>query len=201
MLLRQQTRSALGSQIGALREGPLSDVVQVKVALIEIVPPIWRRLRVPVNLTLRRFHSVLQETMGWQNVHPHRFRIGEASFGKPSDPSDALKDSRWVTIQDVLAAGVKTFHYAYGSGGSWVHELRVEARGEGSPENQRPVCLGGESACPPEESGGPDDYVDSLFADSVSYPQPGFRPEPLREDFDPEQFDVKEVNAALAYLR
>ena len=196
-MLLPKTRPSSGSHLGPLRSGPPSDVVRIKVSLIEIVPPIWRRLRVPAHMTLRRFHTVLQESMGWQDVQPHRFRIGETTFGKTSDPSDSLKDSRWITIQDLLSAGVTTFNYDYGFGGSWVHEIRIEARGEGSIENQRPVCLSGERACPPEESRGPDDYVDCIVDGRDPYPRPGFRPP---GSFDPERFDLDRVNAALAAL-
>lgn len=185
MLSPKPVLNAPRSNAGPLRQAPLSEVVRVKVVLTEIVPPIWRRLRVPVHLTLRRFHSVLQEAVGWKDVQPHRFRVGEIQFGKPSDPADALKDSRWVTIRDLVAAGAKVFTYQYGAGGGWTYEIRIEALEDGNTDNQRPVCLGGERACPPEDSGGPDDYVDHVLA---------------RPGFDPERFDIAEVNAALLGL-
>ena len=200
MLSPKQIRHASWSYAGPLREAAVSDAVRVKVALIEIVPPIWRRLRVPAHLTLRRFHTVLQETIGWKDVQPHRFRVGEISFGMPSDAADVVKDSRWVTIQDLISAGAKTFHYEYGSGSGWIHEVRIEARFEGTPENQRAICLGGERACPPEGSGGPDDYVERVIASRNPFLEGGSRPDLLRAGFDPEEFDLEEVNAALAAL-
>lgn len=200
MLSSRFIRHAPWSYAGPLREAPVSDVACVKVVLIEIVPPIWRRLQVPTHMTLRRFHIVLQETMGWKNVHPHRFRVGEISFGKPSDPADAVKDSRWITIRDLISAGAKTFHYQYGAGPGWIHEVRIEARFEGNSENQRAICLGGELACPPEESGSPDDYVERIVASRNPYPHGHSLPDRLKTGFDPEQFDLEEVNAALAAL-
>jgi hypothetical protein len=201
MLSSKSIRHSSWSYAGPLRGAPVSDVVRVKVALIEIVPPIWRRLRVPAHMTLRRFHTVLQETIGWKDVQPHRFRVGEILFGKPSDPADAVKDSRWITIQDLISAGAKTFHYDYGFGSGWIHEVRIEARFQGTPENQRVVCLGGERACPPEESGGPDDYVERIVASRNPYLEDRSRPDRLRPSFDPEQFDLEEVNATLAALQ
>ena len=63
----------------ALREAQVSDVVRVKVVLTEIVPPTWRRLRVPVHLTLRHFHAVIQEAIGCQ-------RRSAASIPHPECP-------------------------------------------------------------------------------------------------------------------
>ena len=185
MLSLRPARHAPWSYPGPLRVAPVSDVVRVKVVLIEIVPPIWRRLRVPVHLTLRRFHAVLQEAIGWKDLQPHRFRVGEIHFGMPSEPADALRDSRWVTIQDLVSAGTRSFTYEYGAGGGWAYDIRIEALEGGNPDNQRAICLGGERACPPEDSGGPDDYVDRVLA---------------RAGFDPERFDLAEVNAALSGL-
>jgi hypothetical protein len=198
MLHSKLTRGQPGSMAGALRTGPPWNVAQVKVILLEIVPPIWRRLRVPAHLTLRRFHTVIQESMGWSDARPHRFRVGESIFGNTSDPAEALKDSRWIRVQDVVSSGVRMFHYEYGSGDPWVHAISVEALDDARPENQRPYCLGGERACPPEESSDPDDYVDRILAGPGPYARPGFWP---LENFDPEHFDLERVNQALAALR
>jgi len=195
MLHSKPVRSQPGSHVGAFRGG-LSNVARLKVTLIEIVPPIWRRLRVPVHLTLRRFHSVLQEAMGWRDERPHRFRIGEISFGITSDPSETLRDSRWITLQDLVSAGVQTFHYEYGSG-DWVHAITIEALDDARPDNQRLLCLSGERACPPEESSGPDDYVERIIVGRNPYAKPGFWP---KGTFDPESFDLERVNATLSAL-
>lgn len=187
MLIPKTVRQTGRSRPEKFRSDAPVDVVRIKVSLIEIVPPVWRRLTVPINLTLRRLHFVLQQAMGWQDVQPHRFRVGETLFGKPEDSSGGLKDSRWITIQDLVSVSTKKFHYEYGPGARWVHEVRIEGLGAGTPANQLPTCLSGERACPPEESRGPDDYVDRILAARASY--------------DPEQFDVEQVNAALAALK
>ena len=40
------------------------NVYQLKVTLLGVRPPIWRRLLVPCDLTLAQFHPVLQVAMG-----------------------------------------------------------------------------------------------------------------------------------------
>src|SRR5262249_9091877 len=146
------------------RSGAPADVARVKVALIEIVPPVWRRLSIPVNLTLRRLHSVVQQAMGWRDAHPHRFRVGETLLGMPASVTDRMKDSRWVTVQDLISARIGTLYYDYGPDARWVHELWIESVDGGTPGNQRPTCLAGERACPPEETSGPDEYVEWILA-------------------------------------
>jgi len=51
-------------------------VYQIKVALLETEPPIWRRFLVPSSVTLHRLHLILQDVMGWSNYHLYRFQIG-----------------------------------------------------------------------------------------------------------------------------
>lgn len=183
-----------------VRGGPFTDVVRLKIALIEIVPPVWRRLTVPANLTLRRLHAVLQRAMGWEDLHPHRFRVGETLLGKPENFAGLVKDSRWVTIHELVSAGTRTLLYEYGPDGRWIHEVWIEGVGEGTPTNQRPACLSGERACPPEASSGPDDYVDHILGDRDPLGRLEPRPKGWPQNFDPEHFDVEEANASIATL-
>ena len=148
MLIPKQDR-VIGSSFPGSRTGIPAEVARLKVALIEIVPPIWRRATIPVNITLRRLHSVLHSTMGWKGEQPHRFRVGETLIGKPADLTDAIKDSRWVTVQDLISARIGTLYYDYGEDARWVHEVWIEHVDNGTPNNQRPSCLAGERACPP----------------------------------------------------
>jgi len=147
---------------------------------------------VPANLTLRRLHVVLQHVMGWKESPRHEFRVGSSVFGMPSENSGALKDSRWATLQDLLAQKAKSFTYEYDAGTPWIHQIRIEGLYEGNSTNQRPVCLAGAGVCPPEDCGGPDAYVALLETE-------GTRGKLV--DLDPDTFDLDAINAALASLR
>jgi hypothetical protein len=183
----------------ATREAPGCDVVRMKVVLVDMVPPIWRRLQVPADFTLRRLHTVLQQVVGWKNLHPHRFRVGTELYGMPSGGVEPLHDSRWITLREVLSQGIRAFTYEYRFPDGWTHEIRIESSAEGNLATARPVCLGGERACPPESSGSPDGYVDALRA--VYAGDPAQIPDWLRRGFDPEHFDLDATNAALAALK
>ncbi|HWR57633.1 MAG TPA: plasmid pRiA4b ORF-3 family protein, partial [Thermodesulfovibrionales bacterium] len=48
---------------------------QLKVTLMGIKPPIWRRIQVTGNTKLSRLHDILQIVMGWTNSHLHMFNV------------------------------------------------------------------------------------------------------------------------------
>ena len=159
-------------------------VIRIRVVLLEIVPPVWRRLEVPSHWTLRQLHAALRCAMGWSEGDAHRFRIGDALYGTTSETTPA-RDSRWITLGDVASRGATSFRYEIGSAESWEHEVIIESWEEGRGEKRGVVCLGGERLWPPESADGPDawvDGVDFLAAESAR------------------AFDLESLNRALARL-
>ena len=53
--------------------------------LLDIAPPIWRRIELSSEASLAQLHKVLQTAMGWQDYHLHEFEIGDQRYGVP-DP-------------------------------------------------------------------------------------------------------------------
>jgi len=201
MLEPKDTRHVYGPQ-GPTRAEPPSDVARLRIALLDVVPPVWRRVQVPANLTLRRLHSILQCAMGWPETEEHQFRIAGALYGKPTDMTGPLRDSRWIRLADAINRGATSFGYALGTDSAWEHEVRIEGLAGGNAENQRPVCLEGERACPPQGSGGAEGYVDRVGGRRSSRRGgsrniTGF----AGQEFDPDRFDLEAVNRALAWLR
>jgi hypothetical protein len=58
-----------------------AQIYQIKVTLNNCRPPIWRRTRVPGNITLRKLHDILQIVMGWTDSHLHQFTIDGTRYG------------------------------------------------------------------------------------------------------------------------
>jgi hypothetical protein len=58
-------------------------IIQAKVTLQDIEPPIWRRLLLPPTLNLAELHHVLQAAFGWRDEHLHEFIIGGLADGAP----------------------------------------------------------------------------------------------------------------------
>ena len=58
------------------KNNPLSDIVfQFLVALVEVDPLVWRRIRVLGKYSFWDLHVAIQDAMGWQDYHLHEFRL------------------------------------------------------------------------------------------------------------------------------
>jgi len=49
------------------------EIIQLRVVLKDAHLPIWRRLHVLLDMTLRDLHDVIQIAMGWDGDHLHQF--------------------------------------------------------------------------------------------------------------------------------
>jgi len=133
--------------------------VQVRIDLLQVKPPIWRRLILPGDLTLDRVHAVLNEAMGWTDSHLHRFRTGNGPYFITEfdlhEGDDGILEND-VRLDQVVSEKGDTFWYDYDFGDGWEHVFRVEAV---LPEPPVAVELvTGRRACPPEDVGGPWGY-------------------------------------------
>jgi len=185
----------------SLRFRQPDDIFQLRVSLIDIEPPIWRRLLVPQNLTLPRLHTLLQAVMGWTDSHLHQFKIGDVSFAEPHDEFEpASIDYRRVTLNQIAPRRGSTCIYEYDFGDSWDHLIEVEDELPAETvTGPLPRCLAGERACPPEDCGGPGGYAEFLEAvRDPSHPEHDGHLEWAGDDFDPERFDLDSVNRILA---
>jgi hypothetical protein len=184
-----------------------TEVFQLNVTLLGTMPPIWRRLLVPANITLGQLHNVLQDAMGWQDCHMHEFFAGHRHFGQP-DPEDRLmgmppvENERTVHLSDVLSRVRAKVIYTYDFGDSWEHSIVLEKRLPADPGSTYPVCTGGERACPPEDCGGIPGFYDLLdaLADSAHERHEELM-DWLEDDYDPDAFSIDDVNRILTPLR
>ena len=126
------------------------------------------------------------------------FRIGEVAYGEPDpefDDDREVKDDRRARLsRAVHGAGVE-FVYLYDFGDGWTHRVVVEHIRPPEPRIRYPRVLAGARACPPEDVGGPDGYVD--FLEAIAYPKHSDHDAMLEwvgGEFDPEAFDVDAKN-------
>ncbi|MET9470323.1 plasmid pRiA4b ORF-3 family protein [Streptomyces sp. NPDC006544] len=77
---------------------PADSVLQIKVTLADIHPPIWRRLQVPADLKLARLHLAIQTAMGWRNYHMHLFatRLATAGYATGNPVTATGGGRRWI---------------------------------------------------------------------------------------------------------
>ena len=184
-----QPNSALAS---ASRPNAAGDIFQLKVTLLNITPPVWRRVFVDVGSTLDHVHEVIQAAFGWWNYHLHEFEIAGTRYGDP-DPDDdcgpPTVDERRIRLDTVASVG-STFGYLYDFGDGWSHRITVEKILPATSDTPVPACIGGRRACPPEDCGGPWGYGNLLEAlDDPTHPDHRDLTGWLGRPFDPEAFD------------
>jgi len=170
---------------------------QIKVTLADSKPPIWRRLLVPSTITLAKLHDILQIAMDWTNSHLHQFIAKNQSYGVP-DPefSDDMKNEARVKLSEVLKKEKDAMVYEYDFGDSWYHKIILEKVLPYDPNVSLPRCTAGKRACPPEDCGGVWGYAG--FLEAISDPKHPEHEEMLEwvgGEFDPEHFDIAEVNS------
>lgn len=181
-------------------KAPPHSVYQLRVTLIGSTPPIRRTILVPGSITLQRLHKVLQEAMGWTTSHLHLFEVGEDQYGDPDPEWPDVQDHRDVRLYQAAKQGGR-FIYEYDMGDGWRHEVKVELAYSDRTFTGAPTCLAGKRACPPEDCGGIGGYADLLEAlADRRHPEHRRLKEWLGAPFDPEAFDLAEVNRRLWFL-
>ena len=175
-------------------------IYQLKISLRETKPPIWRTLQVLSSTTLRQLHFIVQGSMGWYNSHLHQFLIDGIEYGEPAPEYDFdVTDEAKVKLSKVVGGEKAKFSYIYDFGDSWEHTILVEKILPRDPKILYPICIKGKRACPPEDCGGPWGYVEFLEAiQNPSHPDHDDMLEWIDGAFDPEEFDLDEVNQRLA---
>ena len=193
-------RAVSSPSTGAKAEDAYREVIQLKVTLAEIEPPVWRRLRLPMDYTLARLHQVIQAAFGWEDSHLHRFRIhGEDYMAVDQENEPETKDEE-VALKRVGLRLKTKFRYEYDFGDRWEHLILVEGLLLLEEPAEVPACIGGQRKCPPEDCGGAGGYQEMLDA-LRNRKNP--RGEELRlwlgtRSWNAEAFDLDQVNEAIA---
>ena len=176
---------------------------QIKVSLNGVRPPIWRRLLVPGSVSLKDLHDVLQAAIGWTDSHLHQFVARGTLYGRP-DPEfgRGCVNEKGVRLDGVLRAEKDAMTYEYDFGDGWQHKVVLEKILGSAEDDVAPSCTAGARACPPEDCGGVWGYANLLkiISDS-SHPEHDEMLEWLGDQFEPERFDVSEINSMLGKMK
>jgi hypothetical protein len=173
-------------------------VHQLKTTLLEVDPPVWRRLLVPSDATLADLNFILQAAMGWTNSHLHQFTIAEVDYSDPRFEVDGADDEFAVRLAEVVTAEGLRFNLLYDFGDGWNHEIIVERILPRESGKRYPCCVAGERACPPEDCGGVWGYEEFLGAiRDPKHEEHNAMLEWVGGSFDPEAFDLAALNRRL----
>lgn len=179
-------------------------IYQIKIALKGSDPLIWRRVLVPSDLLLSELHEVIQISMGWTNTHLHQFiknRTFYAMRMQDDDLWDELDsvDYKNMIVSDLLTKEKEKIIYEYDFGDSWDHDIILEKILPLDNSLKHPVCVDGKMNCPPEDCGGVWGYAEMLeVLKNPNHEEYESYMEWLGEEFDPEYFDINEVNKMLS---
>ena len=176
---------------------------RIKVSLNGVRPPIWRRLFVPGSFSLKDLHDVLQVAVGWTDSHLHQFIARGTLYGRP-DPEfgRGCVNEKGVRLDEVLKAEKDAMTYEYDFGDGWQHKVVLEKILGSAEDGVAPSCTAGARACPPEDCGGVWGYANLLkIVSDSSHPEHDERLEWLGDRFEPERFDIAEINGMLRKMK
>jgi hypothetical protein len=101
-------------------------VYQLKITLRGVSkPPVWRRVLVPAEFTLRELHEIVQRVMGWDDCHLHVFSTERQEYGSP-DSELGHADDQKVRLDQVLTGQGDRLRYTYDFGDDWEHDIVAE---------------------------------------------------------------------------
>ncbi|MFJ7592726.1 hypothetical protein ACIQZO_36200 [Streptomyces sp. NPDC097617] len=185
---------------------------QLKIALRDTSPPVWRRVTLPADTSLGCLHDIIQTCFGWDDSHLHSFaepRSGRqfADFDAPLD-RDPVRDAdeESVTVAELLPHEGGRLEYTYDFGDDWRHQITLEKSLPTSAPDRRVRCTGGRRAMPyAEDTGGAwglQAVLDAVADRGAPAPEPWTDlVETLREEgFDPADFDREALDRELAGL-
>ncbi|GAC1542444.1 MAG: hypothetical protein NVS2B4_21250 [Ramlibacter sp.] len=108
------------------------------------------------DFTFRELHGVIQVAMGWEGIHLYSFHLRAQRYGS----WELSTSSPDITVAALRLRKGARFIYEYDLNIPWRHEMRIEDRLEPDARKTYPVCTAGDGACPPEDCGGPESFMD-----------------------------------------
>ncbi|MGV5190927.1 plasmid pRiA4b ORF-3 family protein [Pseudomonas aeruginosa] len=78
---------------------PVLYTLHIQLEPLQLDPPIWRRIRISGDCTLRKLHHFTQAAMGWHSNHLHEFSLGMNRYmslgAEFMDDDEALDDRKF----------------------------------------------------------------------------------------------------------
>lgn len=182
----------------------MKSIYQIYIELQDIEPKIWRRFQVNSDIELTDLHKIIQVLMGWTNSHLHQYIMNDKYYSPRTDGDEDFWDDtmnvdyQGLKLNDLLKKEQELMEYEYDYGDSWMHNLILEEVLSCVNDSFQPVCLDGMRHCPPEDCGGSYGYMEVLkILKNHKSPEHKEWKAWLGEGFNPEEFDIEEINKSL----
>jgi hypothetical protein len=130
------------------------------------------------------------------------FEAGGEQYGV-ADRELEIRSAAAKRLSQVVPGTGDRLRYTYDFGDDWEHDIVVEAVGDVEAGVSYPRCVAGRRACPPEDCGGIWGYSDLL--ETLADPAHKEHEDRLEwlglssaAEFDPDAFDLDQVNSGLS---
>ena len=171
-------------------------IYQIKIELQNSKPKIWRRILVNSDISLSKFHEIIQSAMGWTDSHLHQFEIGRTCYAPKEFELEDTKSTKSVKLFSFLQKEKDKIKYEYDFGDGWVHNIVLEKILPFDKSVETPKCIAGKRNCPPEDCGGIWGYESILeILANPKHEEYEDTIERMGDDFDPDYFDLEETNS------
>lgn len=178
---------------------------QLKVAIKNSKPPIWRRCIVPAGISFSQLTIILRVVMGWSGSHLSEYQFSSLrlclqeryDFDNVGWDGSRLDSAEYI-IDEFLEA-VKSFTYVYDFGDWWAHEIKIEKIIEDYEYNY-PVVTKFKGDSLVEDCGGILGYYDLLNI-LANKDHPEYKE--MKEWYDemyPGKYDLTKVNNTLSKM-
>ena len=183
----------------------MNEIIQLKISLQGTKPLIWRRVLVENSISFFKLHYIIQCAMGWENSHLFEFNVGGLRIGEPHEDDEGwggqLMDSVTIILSSLIKIPKEQFTYTYDFGDDWVHLIKLEKFLPIDKNLNYSICIDGELNCPPEDCGGIWGFYDMLEKlKNKKHPEYKELIDWLGKNYDPNKFDIDEVNKSLLLL-
>jgi len=154
-----------------------------RIEILGTKPLVWRRFSLPTDCAYFHLHCAIQDSLGWQDVHRHRFEVWEEGHCELVFSSDEEAENDCCEIEnrivDLFNENVTEFIYLYDFGDEWRHRIVIEelaqAGTKGTIPGMTPHLHDGQGHGPPEDCGGIAGFQNFLKGDHL-----------LCENYEPE---------------
>jgi hypothetical protein len=151
---------------------PRQGAIVLRLELLLVPLPVWRRIMIGADCTFWDLHVAIQDAMGWEDKHLHRFTVDDPRtaerlhFGIPDASgfhgSERIEPGWEHRVTRYLVTDGLPMLYTYDFGDFWQHEVLREPAHDIAADQSLPTILAGEGACPREDCGGPAGWSDLL---------------------------------------
>lgn len=171
-------------------------IARLRIVLDDTEPPVWRVVEVPLTVSLKVLHEVIQAAMPFEDYHLFDFRFGEQRYALPDPdwPDAKTRNARTTKLGAVLVPGVKQFADTYDFGDNGQHTITVEAVSSAGLAVDYPRFVEGNRRAPPEDVGGTIGFEE--FVNAVTKPRHRERKAMLEwcgGSFDPETIPTETI--------